>query len=175
MRRTWLIVAAVAAVTCGIVTSVAAAAHFTKKGAPTCIDTGTVLTCSGELAGLGNENLVVDLSSDALATFLCGTPGNANTAPGANKVPFEAGGSQTIIGGAIKNGRALFSVSAPTEPPTATAEQAGCPNARWQVISTTDIDFANVELVIAQGGVTLFTCTYRGEVPDSLRVALACD
>lgn len=174
MRRTGLTVAVLTALVCAIVTSVAGAAHFTKKGAPTCIDTGTTLVCSGELAGLGNEDLVVDLTSDALATFQCGSPGNGNTAPGANKVPFEAGGSQTISGGSIKNGRAAFSVTAPTEPPTATPEEAGCPNPNWQAIRTLDIDFADVRLVIEQGGETLYVCTYAGEVPEGQRVALNC-
>lgn len=158
----------------GALASVAMAAHFTKKGSPTCTDTGTVLTCGGELAGLGNEDLVVDLQSRAEATFLCGAPGNGNTAPGANKVPFEAGGSQTISGGAIKNGRAVFSVSAPTTPPTPTATDIGCPNGKWQVIGLQDIDFADVVLTIAQGGATLFTCTYPGEVPEGQPVALDC-
>jgi hypothetical protein len=172
-RRVWLVVLATAGA-CGILASAAMAAHFTKKGEPACTDTGTTLVCTGELAGLGNEDLVIDLTSDAQATFLCGTPGNGNLAPGANKVPLQVGGSQTITGGAIKNGRAVFSVSAPGEAPTATAEQAGCPNGQWQVVRIVDIDFANVELTIAQGGETLFSCTYPGEVPEGQKVALSC-
>ena len=155
-------------------TSPAFAQHFTKRGAPSCTDTGTQLVCRGELAGLGNENLVIEVTSDAEATFLCGAPGSGKPAAGQNKVPFEAGGSQTISGGAIKNGRAVFSVTAPTEPPTATAEQAGCPNPNWQVIRVEDVDFADVVLTIEQGSELLFTCTYAGEVPEGQAVALDC-
>lgn len=172
-RRVWLVVLATAGA-CGILASAAMAAHFTKKGAPACTDTGTTLVCSGELAGLGNEDLVIDLTSDAQATFLCGTPGNGKTAPGANKVPLQVGGSQTISGGAIKNGRAAFSVSAPGEAPTATPQEAGCPNGNWQVIRIVDIDFADVVLTIQQAGATLFTCTYPGEVPEGQTVTLSC-
>jgi hypothetical protein len=163
-------------VLCGALTSVSVAAspHFTKNGVPACTDTGTQLVCSGELVGLGNADLVISLRADALATFLCGAPGNSNVAPGANKVPFTATGSQTIPGSAIKNGRASFSVTAPTTPPTATPEQAGCPNSNWHVIRAEDIDFANINLTIAQGGVLLFTCTHPGAVPEGGTVTLSC-
>ena len=173
MNRKGLLVVLCTTVACGMLAAVASAAHFTKRGTPTCIDTGTTLVCSGELAGLGNEDLVIDVTSDAEATFLCGAPGSGKPAAGQNKVPFEAGGSQTISGGAIKNGRAVFSVTAPTAPPTATAEQAGCPNPNWQVIRIEDIDFANVVLTIAQDEV-LFTCRFPGEVPEGQRVTLTC-
>lgn len=170
--RGWFIILLVVAAS-GALASAAFAAHFTRNGAPACTDTGTVLTCTGELAGLGNQDLVIEVTSDAEATFLCGAPGNGNTAPGANKVPFEAGGSQTISGGAIKNGRAKFSVSAPTEPPDPTATEIGCPNAKWRVIGVQDIDFADVVLTISQDEL-LFTCTYPGEVPEGQKVELSC-
>jgi hypothetical protein len=174
-RRSW-IAGLTVFVLCGVFSSVAlgASPHFTKQGVPTCEDTGTSLACSGELVGLGNADLVISLRSDAVATFLCGAPGNNNVAAGQNKVPFTASGSQTIPGSAIKNGRASFNVFAPTTPPTATPEQAGCPNPNWHVIRANDIDFANINLTISQGGVLLFTCTYPGEVPEGGSVTLSC-
>ena len=60
-RRGWI------AILCGVVgggvfASVAIAANpqFTKKGAPTCTDTGTQLVCQGELTGLGNADRVIE-------------------------------------------------------------------------------------------------------------------
>ena len=152
----------------------AASPHFRRGGTPTCTDTGTLLECTGSLTGLGNEDLVIDLSSDAVATFLCGAPGNANIAAGQNKVPFDATGSQTISGDEIKNGNATFNVVAPTSPPTADWRQAGCANKNWQVIAVQDVDFQNVVLEIRQGGVLLFTCTYGPEVPEHGTVTLSC-
>jgi hypothetical protein len=175
MRRVRLGAAMVALVAALAFAGVALAQHFTKNGAPRCTDTGTELVCTGELAGLGNENLVVEVDTNAEATFLCGTPGNRKTAPGANKVPFEAGGSQTIEGGAIKNGRARFTVTAPSEPlPTPTPAEAGCPNNNWQVIGTQDVDFADINLTISQGGELLFTCTHSGPVAEGATVTLSC-
>jgi hypothetical protein len=154
--------------------AIAASPHFTRNGSPVCTDTGSVLTCTGELVGLGNQDLVLALSSRAEATFLCGAPGNANTAPGQNKIPFQAGGSQTIDGDAIKNGRASFSVSAPENPPpTPTPQQAGCPNKNWQVVGSGDIDFTDPVLTITQGSL-LFTCRYSGTVPEGGTVSLTC-
>jgi len=151
----------------------AASPHFRRGGTPTCTDTGTQLACTGSLTGLGNQDLVIELSSDAEATFLCGAPGNSNVAQGQNKVPFEATGSQTISGSEIKNGNATFHVVAPTDPPTADWRQAGCPNKNWNVIAVQDVDFENVVLTISQA-VLLFTCTYGPEVPEGGTVTLSC-
>ena len=170
----FIVIAAVVSLLAFSGVAVAAGAHFTKSGTPTCTDTGSRLVCSGELAGLGNQDLVLSLTSDAQATFLCGSPGSGNTAQGQNRIPFTASGSTTIPGGAIKNGRTTFSVFAPaTAPATPTPEQAGCPNKNWQVIGTSDVDFANVRLTISQGGL-LFTCTYPGVVPEGGTVTLSC-
>ena len=165
MRKGWL--AILSLLLAGAMTSVAlAAAHFTRNGAPTCRDTGTTLVCTGELAGLGNENLVVTLESDALASFACGNPGRkSNQAPGINKVPFQASGDQFIEGGAIKNGRARFNVIAPEDPLPAPDPEDICPNGNWTTVTLTSIDFVGITLTIKQGGVTLFTCTFTGPVP----------
>ena len=114
------------------------------------------------------------MTSKAEATFLCEAPGYANVAQGQNKVPFQASGSQTIQGGAIKNGRAKFSVVAPTSPPTADWQAAGCPNKNWQVIGLRDVDFEDVVLTITQGGETIFTCGRLGDVPEGQAVSPSC-
>ena len=53
--------------------------HFTHGGVPTCTitpivtatDTSQSVTCSGELAGLGNVDLVLDLSTSGFALYAC--------------------------------------------------------------------------------------------------------
>ncbi len=71
----------------------AAGAHFTHGGVPTCTitpivtatDTAQSVTCSGELAGLGNVDLVLDLSASGFALYQCQN-GGGNIAPGQNRV-----------------------------------------------------------------------------------------
>jgi hypothetical protein len=144
--------------------------HFTKRGVPVCTDIGTQLRCTGELAGLGNEDLEIVLSADALVQANCVNPGG-NEAPGQNKVLREASGSVTIPGSAIKNGRARFTVTTdPVQAPT--AEEAGCPNPNWstRVVAVT---FSNVVLTISQGGELLFTCS-AASIPENGSRRLAC-
>ena len=174
MKR-WTVVS-LAAVVCLALASVAigAGTHFTRNGVPVCDDTGTNLTCTGELVGLGNQDLVIDLRSDALATFECGAPGNNNIAAGQNKVPFVATGGSVIPGSAIKNGRASFSVTGPSSVPNPTPKEAGCPNNNWQVNRVIDIDFANVRLTISQAPSFSVTCRFPGEVPEGPAVRLTC-
>ncbi len=170
--RRILIVAVLAAGTALFVAPMATAQgqHFTKRGVPVCTDIGTQLRCTGELAGLGNEDLVIDVTSDALVQANCVNPGG-NEAPGQNKVLREASGQTVIQGSAIKNGRARFTTT--TDPVAApTAEEAGCPNPNWttRVVSVT---FSNVVVTISQGGEVLFTCT-AASIPENGSRRLAC-
>ncbi len=141
--------------------------HFTKSGAPTCTVTNGQVTCSAQMAGLGNEDIVVNLDVAGEATFLCVQPGqkkrdDPNISPGANKVPFSGSATQTIPGASVKNGRATIGpITSPSQEPTATAEQAGCPSGNWG----TQLDTATVTTVTisaTQGGETLFSCTASG-------------
>jgi hypothetical protein len=157
--------------------AVGASPHFKKGGTPTCSDTGTQLVCTGSLAGLGNETVFIDLSADAQGTFACVNPGG-NESPGQNKVPFKVASTTVIPSSDIKNGNLTFRAAAPLTPPTATAEQAGCPNPNWST-RLTNLEFSNVRLVISQGptketATVLFTCTSPGAVPESGSVTLSC-
>jgi hypothetical protein len=174
MRKGWLVILVL--VLAGVFAAVAVAApHFTRNGAPTCRDIGNQLVCSGELAGLGNQNLRIDLTTNAEASFACGNPGRkSNQAPGINKVPFKAGGSQTIEAPAIKNGRARFEVFAPQTPPPPPDPEDICPNGNWTTVTLTGVDFRDIVLDISQGGVLLFHCTFTGVVPSSGSVTPTC-
>jgi hypothetical protein len=144
--------------------------HFTKNGTPRCTDLGFQLQCTGELAGLGNQDLVINLSADASVQVNCVNRGG-NEAPGQNKVIRDVGGTQVILGDAIKNGRAKFNVktNAPSAP---SAREAGCPNRNWstRIVAVT---FSDVVLTISQGGELLFTCT-AASVPENGSVTLIC-
>lgn len=172
MKKSTAIAVAVGvlALTVGAAAALAASPHFKKGGGPTCIDNGTQLECTGSLAGLGNGDVDIVLTADAQASFACVNPGGSES-PGQNKVPFTATGSKHIPSQEVKNGSLKFTVSAPTTPPTATAEEAGCPNPNWST-RLTSVEFANINLTISQGGVLLFTCTYSGPVPQNTTVAL---
>ena len=144
--------------------------HFTKRGVPVCTDLGTVLRCTGELAGLGNEDLTIVLESDAIVQVTCVNRGG-NEAPGQNKVLREASGTTVIDATAIKNGRARFTVTTEqVEAPT--AREAGCPNPNWRT-RVVAVVFRNVTLTISQGGELLFTCS-AASIPENGSRRLAC-
>ena len=65
--------------------AVASTPHFKKGGIPKCTITGgstsQTTTCTASLAGLGNEDVVVKLSTSGFAVYQCQN-GGGNTAPG---------------------------------------------------------------------------------------------
>ena len=150
----------------------AASPHFKGNTTQTCTVSSTTITCGASLAGLGNEDVTLSLSAPAEATFLCVNQGG-NAAPGQNKVPFTATATQVIPGSEIKNGNLTFSITAPQETPTATAEQAGCPNPNWTT-QLSSIQFQSVSLTISQGGTLLFTCSASGPFTEGQTVTLTC-
>lgn len=139
--------------------------HFKHGGIPTCRDTGTQLVCTGSLAGLGNQDVDIVLEADGVATFACRNKGG-NEAPGQNKVHLSVGSTTHFEGNEIKNGNLTFTAIAPETPPTATAQEAGCPNGNWTTRLLT-LEFSNVVLTISQGDDLLFTCTHDGSIGSS--------
>jgi hypothetical protein len=112
------------------------------------------------------------LNATAEATFNCKNPGG-NISPGQNKVLFSASTAATISGTEIKNGNLTFSISTPSTTPTATAEEAGCPNGNWTTQLAT-VSFPNgAELTISQGGVQLFDCSTDAAI-GSTPITLTC-
>ena len=111
----------------------AASPHY-KRGSPQCVTGGTTATCSGALAGLGNEDVRITVSITGTAQPFCAAPGNpANIVAGQNPVDFTASASVTVPASEIKNGTLNFSVSATAVVPVPTAQEAGCPNPNWNV------------------------------------------
>src|SRR5437763_1534866 len=93
----------------------AASLHF-KGGAPTFSDQGTTLKTCFSLAGLGNGDVTIKVTTTGTATTLCTNQGG-NTAPGQNKTPVSPSGQATIPSTEIKNGN--LSACVTTTPPPA--------------------------------------------------------
>jgi len=127
------------------------------------------------LAGLGNGDLNITTRVSGFAVYQCRNQGG-NIAPGQNRVlvgPVTA--PTTIPSGSIKNGSVSFTTNPAvlTAPATVSGAQAGCPNENWTGVNPR-LTVTSITLTIAQGGVTLFTCTANNPNGLSGTVPLAC-
>jgi hypothetical protein len=154
--------------------------HFKTGGSPVCSISGsgttsTSTTCSGTLSGLGNGDVDINTTVSGFAVYQCQNAGG-NIAPGQNKVLVGPSTTPTHIdSSAIKNGNLTFTTNPAvlTAPTTASASQAGCPNSNWTGVNPV-LTLTSITLTIAQGGVTLFTCSASNPNGLSGTVALTC-
>lgn len=168
------------AFTTGLSAAQAASPHFKKGGEPVCTITtdgpSASTTCKAVIAGLGNDNLLATVTTSGFAVYQCQNQGG-NVAPGQNKVlegPSSAG--TPIDKGEIKNGTLSLTTnpSVLTADPTATAAEAGCPNANWTGVNPT-LTVTSIQLVIEQPvGTPIFTCTATNPKGLTGTVALTC-
>src|SRR3954468_18094120 len=179
MRRTLIAVTVLVALGAATAsTATAASPHFKKGGEPVCTISGTTsksTTCTASLSGLGGGDLVINTTVSGSAVYQCQN-GGGNTAPGQNRVlvgPVTA--PTTIPSGSIKNGNVSFTTNPAvlTAPSTVSGAPAGCPNSNWTGV-TPVLTITSIRLEIAQGGVTLFTCTASNSNGLSGRVPLSC-
>src|SRR6266404_1374582 len=98
-------------VVAGITISVAWAESVHNKRGPTCADNGLTASCTGTLAGLGNFDILVKLSTTGVGDTTCTNQGG-NTAPGQNPgIPVpNISGIQVIPASNVKNGNAPYTV-----------------------------------------------------------------
>jgi hypothetical protein len=141
--------------------AIAASVHF--KSGPTFFDQGLTLNASGSLAGLGNANVLVNLSATATPTATC-TNSGGNEAPGQNPATVNVTGAEAIPAGELKNGTTPFSVTtnAPAQP---TAAAAGCPNDNWTA-AITDLQFTSATITVFQNNVAVLTRTFQLSCPS---------
>ena len=158
----------------------AASPHFKKNGSPVCtVSDGTTsasTTCRASLAGLGQEDLLVNVTVSGFAVYQCQN-GGGNIAPGQNRVLVGPSTTPTSIdAGQIKNGNLTFTTNAAvlTAPSTVTGSQAGCPNANWTGVNP-DLTLTSIVMTIEQPpGTVLFRCTASSSTGLSGTVALTC-
>src|SRR6266536_1483606 len=157
----------------------AASPHFKKGGEPVCTFSGTTsipVSCTGTLAGLGNDDLNIHLSVSGFALYQCQNNGG-QPAPGQNKVLAGPAESDTAIpASAIKNGNLTFT----TNPATLTAAEtvsaavAGCPNNNWTGVDPV-LTLTSITLDIFQPATTqIFHCTASDPNGLTSPVTLTC-
>src|SRR5437763_5543235 len=107
--------------------------------APTFRDNGLTLTASGALAGLGNQDLVVNLTATGNPIAVCVNPsvrnGKDNEPPGQNPAPVTlTANPEAIPASEIKNGNVSFGLT--TNPPTNNPIPGApdCPNHLWNEV-----------------------------------------
>ena len=140
----------------------------------TTISTSQSVTCTGELAGLGNTDLVLSLTVSGFAVYQCQNPGG-NIAPGQNRVLVGPAITPTIVpGSAIKNGRTAFTTDPAVLSALSTVSRAaaGCPNGQWTGVNPV-VTVTNITLQISQTSL-LFTCTATDPTGLTGMVTLSC-
>lgn len=143
-----------------------------KNAEPSFFDGGLYLNASGELAGLGNGDVLVTITAQADVTSTCTNNGN-NPAPGQNPAPLTVTGSEAIPESELKNGTTPFDVTT-TPPSPVIAGAPDCPNPNWTE-TIDDLRFTSAVITVEQPVGTLVltvSCTFspatsNGPVPGN--------
>ena len=150
-------------------TSLAGSVHLKggRNATPSFTDNGLTLTASGELAGLGNGDVLVTVTATANPQATCTNPGGQSKVPGQNPAPVDVTGSVAIPASEIKNGNTPFSVTtlAPASPIPGAPD---CPNSSWSE-TITDMAFTSATITVEQpaGNVVLtISCTFSSPTSD---------
>ena len=123
-----------------------------KNAEPTFTDNGPdelSITAEGELAGLGDGDVIVEVIAEANVTSTCTNQGG-NQAPGQNPAPITVTGSEPIPKEEIKNGNTPFMVTTePVDPIIADAPD--CPNSNWTE-AIEDLAYTEATIIVKQDG-----------------------
>jgi hypothetical protein len=138
-----------------------------RNAEPAFVDNGLTLTASGELAGLGNEDVLVTITATANPIATCQNPGSGeHFPPGQNPAPVQVTGSVSIPAEEIKNGNTPFTVT--TEAPVSPVPGApDCPNSQW-IEEIVDMQFTAATITVEQpAGTLVLTVTCSISPPSS--------
>jgi hypothetical protein len=121
--------------------------HFIESGAnaPSCVDIGTQVRCTGKVAGLGGTTFEITVQASGIASVECENPGG-NIAPGQDTAVDVAGSSGPLP--TPRNGQYVFTIEtvAPTVPNFPT-----CPNPQWTA-HVVDVTFTTATLSLFEDG-----------------------
>lgn len=168
MRR--LLIAVLVPVMIGVMAEGALASSVHLKGGPRAepsfTDNGLTLEAAGELAGLGEGDIFVEVEATGNVTATCTNPAGATQPPGQNPAPVTVKGGEPIPETEIKNGNLPFDVET-DEPVTPIPGAPECPNPKWTE-DITDVAFTSATIRVSQGGVLVLTvsCTFSSPTAD---------
>ncbi len=152
-------------------TAVASAGNVHLKGGanaePSFTDNGNSLSASGEIAGLGNGDVVITVVATGNVTSTCTNPAGATQPPGQNPAPITLTGVQEIPSTEVDNGNTPFNVSTTEAGPTIQGAP-DCPNRRWTE-TIDDVAFTSATITVEQpeGNVVLtINCTFSPPTSD---------
>ena len=137
-----------------------------RNAEPSFTDHGLFLEAAGELAGLGFENVVVEMVATADVTSTCTNQGG-NQAPGQNPASLTVTGVQEIPKGEIKNGNTPFDVFTVAPDPIIPGAP-DCPNPNWTE-SIDDLAFTSATIRVYQPAgylVLTVSCTFSPPTSD---------
>ncbi len=134
--------------------STAAASPHYQSGPDFTVNPDNSVNATGDIAGLGNQNITVVLTAAFTAAIECTNHGT-HYVP-AHDVTGSTSGEQADI--RPKNGRAVFDVTTDPAAVTGTAKSVGCPNNNWTYDAT--ITFVSATLDVYQAGKLVLSNTF---------------
>jgi len=135
-----------------------------KNAEPSYFDHVLSLQTDGELSGLGNGDVVINMSATADVFSTC-TNNGGNQAPGQNPAPLTVTGSTSIPTDEVKNGNTPFSVTT-LAPDPFIAGAPDCPNPNWTE-EIEDLAFTSATITVFQNGLVLTVhCTINPPSSD---------
>lgn len=180
MRRITVVLAVLITAALSATAAFGASVHFKKGGTPTCTISGggtsISTTCTGVVAGLGGEDIVINVTTEGFAVYQCQNPSDKKTPPGQNRVLVGPSTTPTTISGdEIKNGNLSFTTDPAvlTAPATVSSADAGCPGANWTGVNPS-LTLTDITLEFFQPeGTLVFSCSASD--PDGLSNPVALD